>query len=106
MAFCASCGTQVPDDVKFCPTCGKAVDGAAAPQAPYPPQQQYAAPPPQQPYAQQYAQQPYADPAQADARFAGTLTLSTECAILYDLSNGQILYEKNAARRCLSSTAF
>jgi uncharacterized membrane protein len=32
MAFCANCGTQVQDGVKFCPSCGSAV--AAAPQQP------------------------------------------------------------------------
>jgi len=36
----------------------------------------------------------------ADARLPGALTLSAECAVLYDLSNSQILYEKNASRRC------
>lgn len=68
MAFCASCGTQVPDDVKFCPTCGKPIEAAAAPQAPYPPQppQPYA-PQPQQPYGQP-APGYYADPAMADAQ--------------------------------------
>ncbi|MCL1855294.1 MAG: hypothetical protein FWF86_06130, partial [Clostridia bacterium] len=34
------------------------------------------------------------------AQLPGTIPLSAECAILYDLSNGRILYEKNAARRC------
>ena len=38
--------------------------------------------------------------AQTDARFSSTFTLSAECAILYDLSNGQVLYEKNATQRC------
>ena len=81
MAFCATCGTQVQDDVKFCPTCGKAVGAAAAPppppaQAPYPPQQPY----PQQQYAapqQQYGPAPggYVDPA-TDAQQNKTISQS------------------------------
>ena len=37
---------------------------------------------------------------QAIARVPSTLTLSAECAILYDLSSGQVVYEKNAMQRC------
>ena len=28
MAFCSYCGNQVPDDAKFCKTCGKQLDGS------------------------------------------------------------------------------
>ncbi len=50
--FCENCGTQVPDDAKFCPNCGQVFEGAAdtTPAAPVPevqPQQ------PQQPVMQQ-----------------------------------------------------
>jgi len=43
MAFCANCGSQVGDNVAFCPACGKAtgqapVAGVAAPPAPPPAQ--------------------------------------------------------------------
>ena len=87
MAFCTFCGTQVPDDIKFCTSCGKPMGitvkvpaqpvqpvQQVQPQAPSPPPQPqqapsvYAqpqtAPPPQQAYtvppAQPYAAQPYA----------------------------------------------
>jgi uncharacterized membrane protein len=40
MAFCGNCGTQVQDGVKFCPSCGKAVEAAPAGQTP-PVQNQY-----------------------------------------------------------------
>lgn len=33
MAFCGSCGTQVQDGIKFCPSCGKEVGAAPARQA-------------------------------------------------------------------------
>jgi uncharacterized membrane protein len=57
MAFCANCGSQVADNVAFCPSCGKATGqaapaGTAAPPPPPPPQAapgasyQTAAPPP------------------------------------------------------------
>jgi zinc-ribbon domain len=39
--FCHSCGTQVPDDIQFCPQCGQAVGasplGAPPPSAPFVP---------------------------------------------------------------------
>lgn len=38
--------------------------------------------------------------AQVGEQLPSTLTLSAECAVLYDLSNGQILYEKNAMQPC------
>ena len=70
MAFCTFCGTQVPDDIKFCTSCGKPMGitvkvpvqpvQQVQPQAPSPPPQPqqapsvYAqpqtAPPPQQAY--------------------------------------------------------
>ena len=31
MAFCTYCGASLPDNVKFCPSCGKPVNSAAAP---------------------------------------------------------------------------
>ena len=35
MAFCSQCGTQMPDDSRFCPTCGASMVAApAAPSAP------------------------------------------------------------------------
>lgn len=30
MAFCTACGTQLPDDARFCPSCGAAANGATA----------------------------------------------------------------------------
>jgi len=77
MAFCANCGAQVKDGVKFCSSCGGLVDAAPAQQAPpvqppqpeqqYQPQQQYQQPqqqyqPPQQQYQQ--PQQQYQQPQQ------------------------------------------
>ena len=32
MAFCTECGTNVPDDVKFCTSCGKAMSAAPKPE--------------------------------------------------------------------------
>lgn len=40
MAFCGNCGTQVQDGVKFCPSCGNAVEAAPVGQTP-PVQSQY-----------------------------------------------------------------
>ena len=36
--FCENCGTQVPNDAKFCPNCGQVFEGAAdtTPAAPVP----------------------------------------------------------------------
>ena len=81
MAFCGSCGTQVQDGVRFCPTCGNDLAAAqdsqvqqAAPIQPTPeqqyqaaPQQWQQAPQPQQyqdPYQQQQYQQAYQQPYQ------------------------------------------
>lgn len=67
--FCESCGTVIPDGVKFCPNCGKAADASAAPAsapAPQPQPQQYAAPNYQyapQPQPNYYQQAPAADTA-------------------------------------------
>lgn len=36
MAFCKNCGTNLPDEATFCPSCGTAVEGAPAPQAEQP----------------------------------------------------------------------
>jgi len=59
--FCGTCGNQVPDEVKFCPTCGTAT-AAQAGEQPQPYQQQpYGQP---QPYQQQPYQQPYGQPQQ------------------------------------------
>ena len=48
MAFCGSCGTQVQDGIRFCPTCGNDLAAASVAPAAAPPQeQQYQpAPPP------------------------------------------------------------
>ena len=69
MAFCTFCGTQVPDDIKFCTSCGKPMGITATiptpaqqvrPQASPVYAQPQTAPPPQQAYtAQPYAAQPY-----------------------------------------------
>ena len=32
--FCPNCGSNVPDTERFCPTCGTAMGGNAAPEAP------------------------------------------------------------------------
>ena len=65
MAFCTFCGTQVPDDIKFCTSCGKPMGITATiptpaqqvrPQASPVYAQPQTAPPPQQAYtAQPYA---------------------------------------------------
>ena len=47
MAFCAKCGTQVPDGTTFCPSCGGAIAGAGVDPVQAAPQQQYQY---QQPY--------------------------------------------------------
>ena len=78
MPFCTGCGTNVPEEVRFCTSCGKAIVATAEPSAstaaPSPPaqQQSYAqpdvpvepAPPPvqQQSYAQPQAPIPPAPP--------------------------------------------
>lgn len=49
MAFCAKCGTQVPDGVAFCTSCGAPM-GAAAPGPDAAPQQNYQTNYQQQPY--------------------------------------------------------
>ncbi len=52
MAFCIFCGTQVPDDSKFCTSCGTSM-GPKVPAAPtVPPAQQPVPPPVQQPMQQ------------------------------------------------------
>ena len=40
MAFCGKCGTQVSDDVKFCPSCGAGMSGASASNADRPAERQ------------------------------------------------------------------
>lgn len=30
MTFCGKCGTQINDDIKFCPNCGEAINGNSA----------------------------------------------------------------------------
>ena len=40
------------------------------------------------------------DPVPAYMQYPGAPTLSAKYAILYNLSNGQVLYEKNAGQRC------
>lgn len=57
MKYCPNCGAQLPDDAKFCASCGTPL---AAPQQP---QQQY-----QQPYQQAY-QQPQAEQAPQKKKF-------------------------------------
>ena len=56
MAFCNNCGAQLPEDKKFCGSCGQPVTVGVAPQQ----QQQSTSQPqyPQQPPPQQYPQQP------------------------------------------------
>ncbi len=53
MAFCAKCGTQVPDGTTFCPSCGGPIAGSTDPNQAA---QQY-----QQPYQQPYVQAPVID---------------------------------------------
>jgi len=55
--------------------------------------------PPRKPYAV-FGNGPEIGEGNQSAQFPHTLTLSAECAVLYDLSNGRILYEKNALQRC------
>jgi len=67
--FCDSCGTAMPDGVRFCPNCGKVFAASAAPVPPpvnpAPQPIQYAAPAPNYNYAQPqpnyYQQAPAAD---------------------------------------------
>ena len=51
MAFCGNCGAQLPEDAKFCISCGNAVNASSNTQA----EQQ-----------QQYAQPQYQEPVQSD----------------------------------------
>jgi uncharacterized membrane protein len=71
MAFCKNCGTQVQDEVRFCPTCGEEIESAPAPtvatSATQPPQ---AAAQPQQQSQQPYQQQPPANDADANKGMA------------------------------------
>lgn len=82
MATCSECGTNIPDNIRFCPQCGAAAEGAAAAAGGYtqqayqaPPQQNYQYQPnyqaqggygqqgyQQQAYQQNYQQQGYAPP--------------------------------------------
>ena len=61
MAFCTNGGTNVPDGIKFCTSCGTPMSVQAQPQAPPPPQQTYVQP---QPAPQPLPQQAYAPPSQ------------------------------------------
>ncbi len=72
MPFCTECGTNLPDGLRFCTVCGKAVEAAPAPQAAaVPPPQAVAASPqpvvaaPQVMAAAPAAPRPAAPPAQA-----------------------------------------
>ena len=56
MAFCGNCGAQLPEDAKFCISCGNAVNASSNTQA----EQQY------QQQQQQYAQPQYQEPVQSD----------------------------------------
>jgi len=63
MAFCNNCGAQLPEDKKFCGSCGQPVTVGVAPQqqqqsTSQPQQQQQSTSQPQQPQPQQYPQQP------------------------------------------------
>ncbi|MBC5631334.1 DUF4870 domain-containing protein [Parabacteroides hominis] len=60
MAFCGTCGQQVNDGVKFCPSCGAPIGAAPAPEAQ---PRQNIGQPVQQP-AQQPVQAPFQQPAQ------------------------------------------
>jgi hypothetical protein len=73
--FCTKCGAQMPDDAKFCTTCGQAVEGVSAampapeaqpaqtpPPPPPPAQPVYAPPPPTPPVQPVYAQPAYTPP--------------------------------------------
>lgn len=56
MAFCGNCGAQLPEDAKFCISCGNAVNASSNTEA----EQQY------QQQQQQYAQPQYQEPVQSD----------------------------------------
>jgi len=59
MAFCAKCGAELREDIKFCPSCGAAVAVAQPPTEQAAPQQEpiyQAAPQPEQQAPQQQAQ--------------------------------------------------
>ena len=63
MAFCNNCGAQLPEDKKFCGSCGQPVTVGVAPQqqqqsTSQPQQPQQSTSQPQQPQPQQYPQQP------------------------------------------------
>jgi uncharacterized membrane protein len=78
MAFCANCGSQVADNVAFCPSCGKAIGhtsaaGAAA-AAPQPAPQPLAPPPPAASYQ---TAAPAAPAAPLEENIAGMLAYFT-----------------------------
>lgn len=80
MAFCANCGSQVGDNVAFCPACGKAtgqvsVAGAAAAPQPAPQPPQPTAPPP--PAASYQTAGPAAPAAPLEENIAGMLAYFT-----------------------------
>lgn len=59
--YCSKCGSQVPDGSAFCPKCGAAQAGQAAPVGPMPtptPQPPFTGQPPAQQQAYQYQQAP------------------------------------------------
>jgi uncharacterized membrane protein YvbJ len=66
MAFCTSCGAQIPDGTKFCPSCGAAQEAAQPVQQPV-----Y-----QQPvYQQPVYQEPQVNDGQKDAQAGSCLTM-------------------------------
>jgi uncharacterized membrane protein len=74
MAFCANCGSQVADNIAFCPSCGKATGHASAGAAPQP-APPAAAPPP--PAASYQAAAPVAPAAPLEENIAGMLAYFT-----------------------------
>jgi hypothetical protein len=60
--FCENCGTQIPDDAKFCPNCGQVFENGEAAQAPVVPEVPPVPVPPvvPQPVEQSVVQQPVA----------------------------------------------
>ena len=69
MAFCTFCGTQVPDDIKFCTACGKPMVSMAERPVTQSPQPVYPQQPPAYgiPQGQPYAALPYSAAADPNA---------------------------------------
>lgn len=90
--FCPVCGNQSPDNTKFCPTCGAALQADAAPAAE-----------PVQQNMQQNAQPTLAEPLKTSQFFWLELLLSIPLvglilAIVWSFSGGENINKRNYCR--------